>query len=672
LPDIPEPCNIAFAEGVLPVDCELIGTGGSRMFNNTVCDNTLCTSQTGICDGTDGNIQCCCQDDVITSFNFTCPESDPRTIFQPESCSCQPCGDLSVMLTFVVTSGSNGSAIMGAEVVINNGSSPLVTDAFGIAAINRLVSDVQVSVSITADNHADVMFIVQILPPGPTLIDVVLSPEEQQFLGSSNDNLTILISSVVIVDIPANSIIDDSGNIFDGNVTVQTVFFAVGNTDSYSDTFPSAVVTGQGIFYQSRVIARTQLFDENGAQLNINPDTPVNVILNFSLFDQSQNITLSLLLFNETNTWNVHSNFTTFTVTTTKRQTTDLVTATGPLSNTQFFWAVGLPVDNSDIVYLQVRINSDNNLGAIFDVEQSTDNFGELFFFQSSATIGDGSGPFGNSLCIEVLHSNSSSGTIQATFEEGTVTPSVVQPNGFTVVAADNTVTFSDSIEVTPGGPLYSTLSECTEAAESSFVSFEPLVAPPTTDIQPENLPPGFWYIQVQVLSCFDSNRVSTISVANQQASIVTRTVTATSGVPIVSIPTDINPSICTGRITARTVCLQAYPNSIVTVQAEQNVAIATNGDSCHLRAVSDQAGPALLETTDFSVQLNLSEIENTPLVNDAGLGIYFDPDNNNAALIRCLNSVNQPVTLGGSFAQFECFERKLTLTRGHYGIVLL
>jgi len=633
------------------------------MFNNTVCDNTFCTSQFGICDGTDGDIQCCCQDEEITSFSFMCPASNTRTIVQPASCSCQPCGNLSVSLIFVVTSGLNGSTITGAEVTINNESSPLVTDAFGITSTNRLISDVQVSVVMTADNHANTMFTVEIVPPGPSIINVVLSPEEQQFLGSSGDNLTFSIGSVAIIDVPANTIVDGSGNAFDGNVTVQTVFFSVDNTDSYSNIFPSEVVTGQDgntpVFYQTRVIARTQLLDDNGAQLNINPATPVNVILNFSIFDQSLNLTLSLLLFDDqSNSWSVDSTFTTTTAeSTTKRQALNPMTVTGTLTNTQLFWAVGFPVD---VVYLQVRINSETNLGATIDVEQLTNDLGEVFFFRSSGTIGDGIGPIANSLCIAVLRSTSSNGTIQATFEEGTVAPSITQPTGF--IVTDNTVTFTGSTEGTLGGPIYATQTECLEADNSLYISFEPLVAPPTPDIPPEEDPgQGFWYIQAQVLSCFDSNRVSAISVdtVNEQASIVTRTATATPGAPIVSIPTDINPLDCTGTVTARTVCLQAYPDTSVTIQAEQNLANTVDGNLCYLGAVSDQINSI---TTDFRTEFDLATVENTSLVNDVSLGIYFDADSSDAALLRCLNSVDQPVPLGGSFVQFECFERELTV----------
>ena len=646
------------------------------MFNNTVCDLGSCQSEFGVCDGSN-DIQCCCQDDNITSYSFTCPASEPRTVFQPTTCSCQPCGDLNVTLIFLVTSGSNGSAIMGAEVVISNEPSPLVTDNIGITTTNRLVRDVQVSVLITADNHADTNFTVETIPPGPRIINVVLSPVELQFLGSSTDNLTIPIGSVAIVDVPANTIVDGSGNMFDGNVTVQTVFFAVDSSGSYSDIFPPEIVTtqsGNTVFYQSRLIARTQLFDQNGDQLAVNSGTPVNVVLNFSLFDQSQNLVLSLLLFDDVSgTWSVDSNFTTAAVTTTKRQTIDPTTVTGSLSNTQLFWAVGLVVDLSNIVYLQVRINSGNPLGATIVVEQVNNTLGENFFFRSVATIGDSmiDSPLSNFICIEVLRS--SSGTIQATFEDGTVTPSVEQPTGFTVVAADNIVSFTDSAQETTGGPFYNTLIECQGALDSSYVSFEPLVAP-TGDIPPENPPAGFWYIQAQVLSCFDSNRASTISVDadNQQASIITRTATATPGAPIVSIPTDVNPSMCMGMVTARTVCLQAFPGSTVTVQAEQNVANNLEGDFCFLSALSDQASPALLETTELKVQLNLSAIENSPLLNDASLGIYFDADSSNVALIRCLSSVDQSVPLGGSFAQFECFERKLTLLFYYFEAILI
>ena len=530
---------------------------------------------------------------------------------------------------------------------------------------------------ITADDHAETNFTVEIIPPGPGVINVVLSPVELQFLGSSTENLTIPIGSVAIVDVPANTIVDGSGNMFDGNVTVQTVFFAADSRGSYSDIFPPEIIvttlSGNTVFYQSRLIARTQLFDQSSAQLAINPDTPVNVVLNFSLFDQSQNLVLSLLLFDDvTSTWSVHSNFTIATVTTTKRQTIELTTVTSPLSNTQLFWAVCLLVDSSNIVYLQVRINSYNSLFATIVVEQLNNTLGEQFLFRRTGSIGDGSGPITNSICIEVLRSNSGNGAVQATVGKQTVVPSVVQPAGFTVSVVDNAVRFTDTTQI--DGPFYNTQFECQKAAYSSFVSFEPLVSPPTSDILPEISPAGFWYIQAQILSCFDSNRVSTISVNadNQQASIITRTATATPGAPIVSIPTDVNPPMCMGMVTTRTVCLQAYPGSTVTVQAEQNVANNLEGDLCYLSALSDQASPALLETTELKVQFNLSAIENSPLLNDASLGIYFDADSSNVALIQCLSSVDQSVPLGGSFAQFECFKRKLTLLFYYFDAILI
>ena len=657
-----EQCNVPFAQGLLPADCEIVGGTGGMVFNNTACDNTLCTSDTGECNA-NSDTRCCCQVQSSTSFSFQCPTSDIRTIVQPTSCTCRPCEDLNVTLIFAVTSGSNGSSLMGASVEINDGASSLVTNNIGTASIAWPVNDEQVSVVVSADNHLNTTFTVLILPPGPSVINVVLPPVTMQLLGSGAENLTIPIGSVAIVDVPANTIVDGSGNMFDGNVTVQTVFFAVDGSNSYSNIFPREVAIDQGTsttFYQSRVIARTLLFDGNGAALSVNPDTPFTVVLNFTLFDE--NMTLSLLLFNDqTGSWTVDSNFTTNQATPTmKRQVVDPTTAAGQLSNSQLIWAVGLPIDSSNIVYLQVRINSQDTVAATIDVEQVTDTLGEQFFFRSSRSTGDGSGPITNSLCIEVLLTDSGNGTIQATTDQGTISPSMTQPTGFTITPADNTVAFMGS---STGGPIYTTAEECMQAGNGEFVSFEPPVAPPTPDLPPETTAPGFWYIQVQVLSCFDSNRASTISVANQQASIITRTATAIPGTPIVPISTDVNPLNCTGTVTARTVCLQAFPNTEVTIQAELNAANPIDGDFCYLRAVSDQIEPARLQTTDFKVQFDFADVENTSQVNDPSLGIYFDADSNDVALMQCLSSVNQPVPLEGSFVRFECFERKLTIT---------
>ena len=654
-----ELCDIGITEGFLPADCALSGTDGLRMINRTACDNTLCTSQFGVCDGTSGTL-CCCQDDIarVTSFNFTCEASNLRTIFQPEQCTCRPCGDLNVTLIFIISSGTDNSAIMGAEIVIN-GSSTLVTDDVGIANTNRPVSDEQVSVVITAGNHSSIMVTVEILPPGPTVINVVLSPVVRESLGSSSDNLTVPISDIATVDIPANSVVNTDGTPFTGNVTAEINIFTAGSDDSYSDSFPPEIVTeqvgGSTVFYQSLVLARTELLDDDGNSLDVDPDRPVTVVLTLDLFDQTD-VTLLLLLFNDTTgLWTIGGNFTFTDDVSKKRQAQRQVSGAVTIPNARQLWSVSRPIQANDIVYLQVRVSEDTT-GATIDVEFPNDSE----FFRSSATTGDGSGPLGNSVCIEVRRGVGGNGAIQGRFNEATLTPSGVQPDRFFVEESTNTITFTGS---TMGSAFYSTQTDCMDAADGLFVSFEPLVDPnPPIVIPPEeeDTGQGFWFIQVQVLSCFDSNSVTAASVNNRsQASVDTDTATSTSGAPIVPIPTDINPSMCTGRVTARTVCLQA--DTRVTIQAEQNTENAANGDLCYLREVSDQVNSDLLTANIFNVTLDLN---NTLLQgNDPSQGIYFDATSREVALLRCTNNIGQPVPLGGSFVQFECFERKLTVS---------
>ena len=569
-----------------------------------------------------------------------------RTIFQPERCSCQPCGNLTVSLVFMITSGADSSPVVGATVLVNNGT--LVTNDIGIASTNRPVSDIQVSVVIIADNHSSVSFSVQILPPGPTIVSVILSPVERRSLGSSSTDLTVPISSIAAVEIPANSILNDNGTPFNGTVTAEINIFTSDSDNTYSDSFPPEIVTeeeGSMVFYQSLVLARTELVDEAGNSLTVNSTNPIMVELTLDV-DQPDNVTVLLLLFNDTTgVWVVHSNF---TFTRSRKRQAGTVTGAVTLPNPRLFWSICLPIQPSDIVYLQVRVPEDAP-GANVDVESNDAGF----FLNTALTEGS------SMVCMEVMRSDMINGVIRATFNEMALTPSAEQPNGFTVSA--NTITFTDS---TIGPPFYPTQSACMAPGSNAFVSFDPLVAAPSTDIPPEDddVPQGFWFIQAQVLSCSDANTVSALSqnIDTNVLSLTRRAAAATAGAPIVPISTDIIPSVCTGTVTARTVCLQVFPNSRVTVEAEQSGTNTANGNLCYLSAVSNQVDPALLTNSTFSVTLDLG---NTLIDNNPEQGIYFDADSMVAASLRCDNNIGQPVPLGGSFVQFECFERKLMIT---------
>jgi len=578
---------------------------------------------------------------------------------QPERCSCQPCGDFNVTLIFIISSGTNNNPIVGANVMINDELPSLETNDVGIANTNRPVSDVQVSVVISAENHSDIMLNVEILPPGPIIINVILSPVVREVLGSSTEDLVVPINSMTEVDIPANSIVTSDGTPFNGSVTAEINIFTANTEDTYSDSFPPEVVTeeeGSTVFYQPLVLARTELLDDAGETLDVDPANPVTVVLTIDLVE-TDDVTVLLLLFNDTTgLWVVHSNFT-FTLASGKKRQAPVMAVTGSVEipNANQLWSVCLPVPANNIIYLQVRV-SVFDTGAIIDVEFPNN----VAFFRSSATTGVDSGPLDNSVCIEVRQGVVNNGAIQGTFNGATLTPSVVQPDGFTVEG--NAVTFTGNAM---GSPFYATLSDCIadDGDDASFVSFEPLVSRnPQIDIPPPEVDDdlGYWYIQAQVLSCFDSNRVIAASIdTNSVASFTSRTATATLGAPIVSIPADINPSDCTGAVTARTVCLQVYPNSTVTVEAEQNAANPVNGDLCYVRAVSDEVDSNLLTIDSFNVTLDLGENFQD---NNPRQGIYFDADSNDVAFIRCTNNINQPVPLGGSFVQFECFERELTM----------
>ena len=633
-------CPIQTGLGVFPVGCELTDTPGARNFNNTACDNTVCDQCTE-----DASVTCCCSAFSVTGFDFMCEGESPRTFYQPDQCTCQPCENVAVQLVFQVLSSSDGQVTSDAQLIVTDStsSSPssLTIDSAGFFSTFRQVNVDTVTITASASGHASREFIVTVLPPGPHLFIVTLSAFNNRTLGSNvNMSLDFPVDGGVNVMIPPNSVVTSNNQAFTGDVIVRTFVFSA-NQATYSDELPPEITTmddgGREVFYETRVLARAQLVDDNGNGLNVT--NPLSLSINFDDFDFEAGTTVSVLFYNgTTNTWSVLADF---TVGSRRKRQLNSVELPDPNS----FWAVATAVNISQICYLQVQtFERDDGLNGV--TVSSQQSRGELFF-RGTGMTDNTTGPVPHSACIEVLCGYA--GTVEAEFNSASIVPMGTQPSGITV--SGNTITFNTTTEGSPSTPFYNTEEEC-RTLGSDFVSFEVPLEPPSFNVPPVVTPENFWFIRAEVLSCFDSNMVTTLSVdSNGVTSVASMNVLGSATGQVVNIPT---LGVCNGRVTRRTVCIEAYANSMVTLEVQPHPDNTEIGPLCYLSELTNLTNSAT--RTNTSAQLDLTTLtDGNPMA-----GLYFG-DTEFLTQDQCLNpsSENLDNPLQGFFAQFDCFERK-------------
>ena len=631
------------------MDCEVLennSSTGLRNFTSRTCDNTVCEGCSA-----DNNVTCCCSNLGQTTFNFTCPNSIPREFLQPELCSCQPCDDLFIQLRFQVISSADGNTLNDAVLTITDGTSiaTLNMDAGGFFNTFRQVMTRTAQVNVSAPGHLTQSLSIDIIPPGPIEVVIILASVDEMLLGNNtNTNLTFDVGDqLVSIVIPPNTVVTTDNEPFEGNVIVQTVFVSMDQPTSTSDFPPEVTTSNDGVvtFYTTRVIARTQLVGQDrNVQLNISSNISLSV--NFSQFSVGD--TVSLLLFDPMlGTWVETSTFVVTTASLSKRQVGQM-RGTAQLPRTDVFWAIATALNPADICYLQVRTFEGNDVltGVTVSVQQFRDQLGDPFFFSSIGETGDGIGPDGDFACIEVLCGSVTSGAVGAVFNGENLEPSQTQPDGI-AINNDSMITFTSSTEGNPSSPFYPNFGLC--GTGNTFVQFDLVLPPPPVNIPPPNVDSlnEFWFVRVEVLSCFDINRVSTISTnpGTDQASVFTTTLLETDDV--VNFPTSTS---CTGLITRRTTCVEAYANSTVRLQAELNEQNTINGELCFLSELTDLLDD-YTTTQERYAMLDLTTLNTSNTM----AGLYMS-SNRFSTLDDCLN----PAVDDGIFAQFECFECKL------------
>ena len=643
-------CPLQTGLGVLPVGCSL--PDGTRSFNSTVCDNTVCDQCTE-----DPNVVCCCSANRRTSFQFTCEGQSSRTFFQPDQCTCQRCDDLVVELVFQVLSSTDGEVLSGAQLTVADSTSStpssLTMDSAGFFRTFREVSVGIAEVTASAAGHAARPFNVTILPPGPLLFTVTLSAVTEMTLGSNvNESLNFTVDGGVDVTIPQGSVVTSDNQTFTGSVVVRTVVFSANET-TYSDDLPSEITTmsdeGEEILYETRVLARTQLVDEEGNELSVRESLSLSV----DLSDFEENTTVTVLLYNgDTNIWSVLESFTVGS-TGSRRKRQDGGNGNGNsfgIGNPNSFWAIATAINPSQICYLQVR-TFENNFGlsgVTVSLQQVRDG---SFFRRTGVTNSNSTGPVTHSVCIEVLCDTA--GTVEAEFNSASIGPSETQPSNITI--SGNTITFNTT-ERSSSTPFYNSEGQCSAAGSgTTFVSFEVPLEPPPTDIPPEVTAQEFWFIRAEVLSCFESNMVTTLSVDSEgTTSVASVDLSGSATGQVVDIPAIVSPAACKGQVTRRTVCIEAFADSMVTLQVQPHPDNTEIGQLCYLSELTSLTSSTTRNKTAAILDLTALSGGN-PMA-----GLYFG-DIQFVTKDQCQNPSSNDLnnTLRGFFAQFECFERK-------------
>ena len=638
----------------LPAGC------APETFVSQTCSQVPCTTATGACTAGNG-AQCCYREASSSSINIMCLNYNPFTQSIPQTCSCQPCGDVTIDVVVTVTSSTDGSPVMGAMVEYAiAGGTPVsrLTDSIGMFTITATVNDGDVSFNIIETNHMPEVRQVDLIPPGPLNISVVLLSR------STITGLSAMVGDIATVDYSTSEVITIDGDLFTGGMRTVTSYIAAEMPYSFATGLPPPVVTSDGTYYAVRLIAATRLVSES----NTTPLTASGVLVETTFTNGTEgtegpdNTTFFLLTYNDN--W---INSSTVTIT---PGDGDEVNASATLPNSELPWAIGSPVPPDEICYVQVRtFRRDNNplSGVEVEVLQLFEQFGRMFFFRSTDTTMDGS------VCLPVICAQANEGTIRALYHVY-LNASETQPMSFYPdgqVVNINTTTYSIS------GPLFSSQSACM-ASDAQYARFDlPIANPPPTDIVRTDNTDGFAFLRVSWHDCFDYNRVSTISVDPSTnnilaiySSVVTESGEINNGIiedPTTSGGMAIN---CTDgpmdAITARTACIQVAvtSDSNVTLQVELNPDSGMYRVDNELCSLNDTISSFMeFDASDNRLRIDLSNTlsmyspaEGMNLIALNNMGIYFDQYSADVAYDQCMNpSVTSAAQLSGSIAIFDC-----------------
>ena len=645
----------------LPAGC------ANATFDSQTCSQVPCTTATGDCTAGNG-AQCCYREASSSDISIVCRPYNPLTLSQPQTCSCQPCGNIAIDVIVTVNSSADGSPVMGATVdyTITGGTpSDIMTDSLGMATISATVSDVTIDLNIAAIGFVPEGRQVQLIPPGPLRLSVVLL--SQSISDNGPDASIIEVGSIATVEYTL--VMTTDGDPFMGDVTALTSYFAAEMPLSFDAAMPPPVVTSDGMsntYYAVRLIAATRLVDD------MVPLTTSGIVeTNFTV--GPNDTTFSLLTYD--GNWMSDS-----AVTITPGDNGEVI-ANAMLSDTELPWSIGSLVPNEDICYVQVRTfrswTFNNPLSEVeVEVLQLFEQFGRTFFFRSIGITGDGSVSTDGTVvdhaaCLPVICAQANEGTIRALYHVY-LDAYPIQPVGFYPAGQVVNITTTAS---SPSGPLFPSQADCSMASDGQYARFDlPIANPPPTDIDLADDNDGFVFLRVSWHDCFEYNRVSTISVdpsTNDILAIYSSVVTESGEINkgIIEDPTTSGgmPVNCIDgpmdAITARTACIRVAPNSNVTLQVELNPESAMYTMDNELCSLNQTIG-SLMESnaSDNRLRFDLSNILSMypPVMNLTTLnnmGIYFDRLSANVAYEQCMNPpVNSTsAELSGSIAIFDC-----------------
>ncbi len=655
-------------------------------FTRHVCDLRECIASTGVC--SDGDRRCCCrtfQESTIDLTDFGCTAPDVRGVTEEslrtaDSCICATCDDIVVTVRLTVVSSANNDPIPAAQIFETTSNNMLgLTLNDGTFRFNEPLETRALSLLVQASLFVDKMIDVQLMTsPSPLEVRVVLTPRSLVALGLGGSSVILRLGDTLAISAPPQSF-----STMDGETYLDLVMFS-GMFMSAEEDIDLPNGTGRFFTNDNQTFRVMEVFlldfrDTEGDELNA---TNLRITLSSDV-----GVTLFLVAFVD-GEWVITGTFTQIDAKRKKRQPVILSTTNVPVG---VFAGVAANFDIN--CFLQARtfgfVNDTVMVprpGVIVELNQRSRIINNEFLYTFGTNTG-GQEPelVNHAVCLPVACGMFDTATLEATSISGgqRLLPidfdmslfGMEENFPFAVGFIFSFLEVKTATDIGSNRPFYNSSQTCIEAASIPQENANPLdyFGFFTPEVPP--LPPiGNCFIKIQILDCYESNRVNVISfdigsgVISQNTQFDVNAIDEdildlydagkTSGdfpAPDPATLTFCDSSCATPRIAcAPFVCGEA-------VQVIVRPAVRRGLNPCALTSFSLILMSDIF-TGSSDLTTNVLLVDPTEFLaddfNDENLGLYFHPNSAELAFWQCAHGPNnntQPVT--GHAATFSCFD---------------
>ncbi len=661
-------------------------------FTRYFCDLSQCTTSAGVC--VDPDRRCCCrtiQESQVDLTNFGCNTAGAtlsddlrRTA---DVCDCTTCDDIEVIVQVTVLSAANEAPIAAAQ-IFNTATNNLLglTLSDGTFQFREPLATRAVQLLIQASLFMEQTTEVQLFTSLSSIkVTVHLNPISIVAIGLGGSSVILRLGGSTVISAPPQSFSTMEGQTYNDLVFFNGMFM---NAEDDLGALPNGSEqfrTNTNESFRIMQVFFLGFQDPEGDQLAAH-----NLRITLSVTDENDDpalLNLRLVAFID-GSWVTISNFTEVEAKRRKRQTTDpriliLTTQDVPVST---FVAVAAGINAN--CYLQARtfgVIVNDTLVARSGVDviltQRSGIAGNEFLYRFGTNTG-GQEPqiVNHALCLPLACDEFDTATVEASISGGAER---LLPIDFDMSIFGMEEDFPIGVghifsilEVVTAGPnksrpFYDSPEACIESA--SILQNESLPSDYFgffSTLEEAAPPVGNCFIKVQILDCFDSNRVNVISF-NVSSGIISQNIPFTVEAINETIldmyevgktsgdappPTDItfcNASCATPRIA----CAPFQCGEAVQVIVRPDLSVGN--DQCDLTGLSLTLTSEIFSgSSDATILLVDTGIILADDFNDPILGLYFHPDSTDEARRLCeLGELNNTDPVFGHAATFTCFD---------------